>query len=454
MPDWLMSIPAFIVAIGVLVAVHEYGHFWVARKLGVRVLRFSIGFGPKIWGRTRGGTEYWLAAIPLGGYVKMLDEREGPVAREERHRAFNCQPPWKRILIVAAGPAVNFLFAIVAYWCVLTLGVEGMRPVLDTPATDTAAYQAGIRGDDQVLELNGKPVPTWHELRLGILKEALFNDSVELTLQRSGAEPEVYSLKLPISGHGVDPKYLFLGIGLVPYRPPVPAVIGEIIQGEAADLAGLQVGDEVLAFNDQIISDWMQLVTLIGQNPEQEVKFTILRNQEPLDVRIRLGSVVDDEAIRGRLGAGVDVDPSLWQDLRAEYQPGPWRALPEAVQRTWDMSVLTIGMFGHMLFGEVSWKNVSGPVQIASYAGQSANIGLDVYLAFMALVSVSLGVLNLLPIPVLDGGHLLYYVVEMIRGKPLSERIQLAGQKLGLVMLAALMTVALYNDFLHLFSGG
>ncbi len=452
MPDWIVSIPAFIVAIGVLVAVHEFGHFWVARKLGVRVLRFSIGFGPKIWGKTANGTEYWLAAIPLGGYVKMLDEREGPVDADEKHMAFNVQHPWKRILIVAAGPGVNFLFAILAYWCVFTMGISGMKPVLDAPGVDTPAYSAGIVGDEQVLSLNHRPVPTWHELRLGILKEALTSDSVLLVVKDPSGNTR--QIDLPVAGYGLDPRRLFMSIGLRPFQPPVPAILGEIIPGETAEMAGLQVGDEVLSFNAEVVSDWMQLVTLIGEHPEQEVDFGIRRNGEIFHQKIRLGSVVEAESIRGRLGAGVDVDPGLWQDLRAEYKPGPLKAIPEAIRRTWDMSVLTVGMFGHMLFGDVSWRNVSGPVQIASYAGKSASIGLDVYLAFMALVSVSLGVLNLLPIPVLDGGHLLYYVVELLRGKPLSERVQVAGQKFGLVMLAALMTVALYNDFLHLFSGG
>lgn len=451
MPDWTLSIPAFIVAIGVLVAVHEYGHFWVARRLGVRVLRFSIGFGPKLWGTTRKGTEYWIAAIPLGGYVKMLDEREGPVAREERHRAFNRQPPWKRILIVVAGPAVNFIFAIFAYWCVLVMGVPGMQPLLAEPPADTPAYIAGLRGGERVLTLEGREMATWHELRLAVLKRALFDDELNLTVtDEQGTEVEI---QLATEGIGLDPRQLFPQLGLLPYRPVVPAVLGEIIQGEAAEAAGMKVGDRITAFNNEEISDWSRLVALIAENPEKEVLLEIERDGRLFEQKIRLGSVVQDEHLRGRLGAGVDVDPSLWQDLRAEYKPGVFAAMPEAVRRTWDMSVLTLGMLGHMLTGEVSWRNVSGPVQIASYAGQSASIGLDVYLAFLALVSVSLGVLNLLPIPVLDGGHLLYYLVEMLRGRPLSERVQAAGQRLGLVMLGVLMTVALYNDFLHLFSG-
>lgn len=451
MPDWLLSIPAFIIAIGVLVSVHEYGHFWVARKLGIRVLRFSVGFGPKIWGTTRQGTEYWLAAIPLGGYVKMLDEREGPVPEDQRDQAFNTQAPWKRILVVAAGPGVNFIFAIFAYWCVLTMGVTGLKPLLDDPVEGSPAEMAGVHGADTVLRLNGREVPTWHDMRLGIIKEGIFGEALELELL--SPEGQIRKARIDLEGLGVDPRQLLEGVGLRPQRPQVPPVFAEIIEGGAAEAAGLQPGDRVMAFNGEAVDDWSQLVSLIRSHPEQLVTFRIERNGDIFSQDIQIGSVVDSGNLSGRLGAGVDVDPALWQDLRIEHSMGLLAAIPEAVRRTWDMSLLTLGMFGHMLLGDVSWENVSGPVQIASYAGQSASIGLEVYLAFLALVSVSLGVLNLLPIPVLDGGHLLYYSIEWVRGKPLSERIQLAGQKLGFIMLAALMTVALYNDFLHIFDG-
>lgn len=451
MPDWLLSVPAFIVAIGILVSIHEYGHFWVARKLGIRVLRFSVGFGPRLWGMERNGTEYWLAAIPLGGYVKMLDEREGPVSEAEVHRAFNRQPPWKRILVVAAGPGVNFLFAILAYWGVLTMGVTGLKPVLDTPIEHSPAAMAGLQASDTILRLNGQPTPTWHELRLGIMKQSLGNNDLVIDVRSVDGTERQHAVSL--DGLGLDPQQLFGALGLQPYRPPVPPVLGEILPEGAAEAAGLRVGDRITTFDGTPVNDWADLVTLIRAHPEKTITFTLERKGEVIRQDIQLGSVIENGQMLGRLGAGVDVDDSLWQDLRVEYRVGPLAAIPQAVQRTWDMSVLTLGLFGHMLLGEVSWKNVSGPVQIASYAGQSASIGLEVYIAFLALVSVSLGVLNLLPIPVLDGGHLLYYGIEWLRGKPLSERVQVAGQKLGFAMLAALMTVALYNDFLHVFSG-
>lgn len=447
--DLLQTITAFIVAIGVLVAVHEFGHFWTARKLGVRVLRFSVGFGPKIWGRVHNGTEYWLAAIPLGGYVKMLDEREGDVAPEERHQAFNTQAVWKRILIVAAGPGINFLLAIVLYWCVLVMGTEGLRPFLAEPAAETLAYSAGIRGGEEVLQVNDQPMETWQALRIQLLAEAIEAESLRLLVQLPDGSQK--NVEVPLAGVSVDPEQLFTQLGLNPYRPKVPALIGEIVPGEAAALGGLQVGDEIRGFNDQAIDNWLDLVQLIGLNPGKQVTLLLQRDGSEKEVTLRLGSVEQNGQLLGRLGAGVDVDPQIWQDLRAEYRLSPTAAVPEAFRKTWALSWLTLRMLGKMVVGDISWRNVSGPLQIANYAGQSASIGLEVYLSFLALVSISLGVLNLLPVPVLDGGHLLYYAIELVRGKPLSEEAQAVGLRIGMGLLLMLMTVAMYNDITLLF---
>ncbi len=449
--DLLQTILAFIGAIALLVAVHEYGHFWTARRLGVRVLRFSIGFGPKLWGKVHNGTEYWISAIPLGGYVKMLDEREGPVPASQRDLAFNTQALWKRSLIVAAGPAVNFLLAMLLYWMVLVAGTEGLRPLLSQPPADSLAYSAGLRAGDEVLSVNDRPIATWQELRIHLLKDALDGESLTLTILRESVQQTV---RVPLDDVSADPERLFNALGLQPFRPRIPPLIGEVVPGEAADRAGLQVGDLIRAFNGQEIDDWSALVQLIAANPDTDVKMRIQRGGGEFLVNLRLGSIESGAVRRGRLGAGVDVDPQIWQDLRAEYRLSPLAAVPEAIRRTWDMSWLTLRMLGEMLVGEVSWKNVSGPLQIATYAGQSASIGFEVYLSFLALVSVSLGVLNLLPVPILDGGHLLYYAIEGVRGKPLSEEMQAMGLRIGMALLLMLMVVAMYNDITLLFGRG
>ena len=449
--DLLQTILAFIGAIGLLVAVHEYGHFWTARRLGVRVLRYSIGFGPKVWGRVHNGTEYWLSAIPLGGYVKMLDEREGTVAPNERHLAFNTQVVWKRILIVAAGPMVNFLLAILLYWIVLVMGTEGLRPILSEPPTPSIAQRAGLQNGDEVLALNGRDMSTWQELRIHLLTDGLDGGSLALRILRDGQEQQV---SLPMDGVSADPEKLFSALGMQPYRPLIKPLIGEIVPGEAAAQAELKVGDIITRFNDQPIDDWAALVQLIAANPDAETRLGVTRNGQQFELSVQLGSIEHNGQRRGRLGAGVDVDPQIWQDLRAEYRLSPLVAVPEAFRRTWDLSWLTLRMLGEMVVGEVSWKNVSGPLQIANYAGQSASIGLDVYLSFLALVSISLGVLNLLPIPVLDGGHLLYYAIEWLRGRPLSEQTQAMGMRIGMSLLLMLMVVAMYNDITLLFGRG
>ncbi|MGB1580709.1 MAG: RIP metalloprotease RseP, partial [Nevskiales bacterium] len=399
----------------------------------------------------RDGVEYALSAIPLGGYVKMLDEREGPVSEEEKSQAFNTQAVWKRILIVAAGPGVNFLLAILLYWLVLVMGTEGMRPLLAAPSENSLAAQAGIMGGEEVLSLNGQSIATWQRLRIELLKQSLATEDLAVVLRDANGYNK--TLQIDLSDVGNDPEELFARLGFSPYRPKVPAVLGEIVSGEAAQLAGLQAGDHIVAFNGSAVEDWGAFVSLVAAQPNQQVSLTYERNGLPQQIQLRLGSVEHNGQSRGRLGAGVDVDPQIWQDLRAEYRLTPWAAVPEAMRRTWDLSWLTLRMLGEMLIGEVSWRNVSGPLQIANYAGQSASIGLDVYLGFLALVSVSLGVLNLLPVPVLDGGHLLYYVIELLRGRPLSDETQAMGVRIGMAMLLMLMVVAMYNDVTLLFGG-
>ncbi len=443
---------AFIVAISLLVAVHEYGHFWVARRLGVRVLRFSIGFGRRLFGWRRGEVDYWISAVPMGGYVKMLDEREGPVPENELGRAFNRQPPWKRMLIVAAGPGVNFLFAALLYWAVFMLGVTGLRPFIGTVPEQSLAAQGGLKGGELVLSLNDEPISDWQQLRLGLLEFALDRETVVLEVRDAqGAER---TINLDLARVSADPALLFNELGLNPARPPLPAIIGEVQSGSAAEAAGLRAGDHIRALDGAEVRDWPQLVEWISARPGAKVRIRFERAGQTQETSALLQVVEEGGQTRGRLGAIVDTNSQIWQDLRAQYEitvrqaPGP--ALLAAFKETWDVSALTLKLLGHMFTGLVSWEHVSGPIQIAQYAGATAGMGLVAYLSFLALVSVSLGVLNLLPVPLLDGGHLLFDGLEWLRGRPLSDATQQVGQRIGIGLLAALMTLALYNDIARL----
>ena len=452
MDNWFAAVPAFIFAIAVLVAVHEWGHFFVARRLGVKVLRFSIGFGSRLWGRTgRDGTEYWVSAIPLGGYVKMLDEREGPVAEHELHLAFNRQEVWKRFLIVAAGPVLNFLFAIVAYWIIFMIGIPGLKPLIAEVPRDTVAWAAGLRGGEQVVEVAGEPTVTWNELRTELLAAALEGELADVRVRARDGEES--TLQLDMRGMSADPEKLFAALGMDPFQPKVEPLIGVIEEESAAERAGLRKGDRVVAIADQPVEDWAKLVEWVRAHPGSSTKIVVLRAGSRIALPLEIASAGSGAAAVGRIGAGVDVNPEMWQDLRAVRKYGPLQAIPAAVAQTWDLSVLTLRLMGRMVIGDVSWKNVGGPIQIAQYAGYTASIGLVSFLGFLALVSVSLAVLNLLPVPVLDGGHLLYYGFEFVRGKPLSERLQMLGQRIGVALLVALMCVAFYNDITRLLAG-
>lgn len=452
MNNWWVAVPAFIFAIAVLVAVHEWGHFFVARRLGVRVLRFSIGFGNKIWGRTgRDGTEYWISAVPLGGYVKMLDEREGPVEAKDLPLAFNQQVVWKRLLIVAAGPALNFLFAMAAYWLIFMIGIEGWRPLLAEVPQDSVAYSAGLRGGEEIIEVDGEATVTWNELRTALLESALRDERLPIRIrERDGNESR---LTLDMTGLPADPEKLFPTLGMEPFQPAIEPIIDTVETGSAAERAGLRKADRVLAVDGQAVTDWTMLVNWIRSHPGARARLRVLREGAEIELLVEVATVGEGETQIGRIGAGVDVNPEMWQDLRAVRKYGPLQAIPAAVVQTWDLSVLTLKLMGRMLTGDVSWRNVGGPIQIAQYAGYTASIGLVSFLGFLALVSVSLGVLNLMPVPMLDGGHLLYYGFEAVRGKPLSDRVQLLGQKIGVGMLVALMCVAFYNDITRLLAG-
>lgn len=443
------SIGGFIITIGVLVAFHEFGHYWVARRCGVKVLRFSIGFGKPIWTyRAKDGVEWVLSAIPLGGYVKMLDERDGEVAPGERHQAFTQASVHKRMAIVAAGPLFNFALAIALYWCVFVIGVQGLKPVLAQPPEGSVAAQANLQAGEQVTMVGDAPIPTWTELRTEIIERAL--DRGELPLTVKSPDGSLRSVVLPLQNVRVDPELLFQDLGLEPYQPKLPAKLDVVQAGGAAEAAGFKPGDELLSFDGTPIESWQQWALWVRAHPGEVTKVRVRRDGQELELTTILGRVEEGGRSLGRFGASVANPGDLWQDLRAVSQSGPLEAIPRAASETWRMSALSLRMLWRMVTGEVSVKNVSGPIQIAQVAGYSAQVGWIPFLSFMAVVSVSLGVLNLLPVPVLDGGHLLYYGVEALKGSPLSERAQEAGQRIGLTLLALLMGLAFYNDIVRL----
>ena len=449
------SIAAFIVAIGVLVTIHEFGHFWVARKMGVKVLRFSIGFGKPLWIKKAGRdqTEYVIASIPLGGYVKMLDEREGEVAAEDIDRAFNRKSVWRRFAIVAAGPAFNFIFAIVAYYLIYLAGVAGIKPMVGEVANPSPAYFAGVKKQDTILSINGVETISWERARFSLLEESVDRGTITLVVQ--GLDMQISEKTLDLSGLRLlqDEQIDLMGeLGLSMWRPDIPPVIDEVIPDGAAEAAGVMAGDEILALDGKAISNVNQWVDLIRAHPGRMLSLLVLRQGEKVTLQI-------SPAIRGENGSsygfiGVKNRIEIPQDIRRQMQVveryGPVGALGEALDKTWRMSWLTLKVLGKLVIGEASVKNLSGPITIARYAGLSARIGLEQFFGFLAIISISLGVLNLLPIPILDGGHLFYYLIEMLKGSPVSEYTEMVGQKIGIALLFGLMSIAIYNDLLRL----
>jgi regulator of sigma E protease len=446
---------AFIVAIGVLVSVHEFGHFWVARRLGFKVLRFSIGFGRPLlrWrGRAPDYTEYWLSAIPLGGYVKMLDEREGPVAAVEQDRSFNQRPIWQRILVLLAGPAFNFLFAIVAYWVMFSVGVPGTKAVIGAVVEDSVAARAGLVPNDQIEAVGGRPTATWEGATLVIFEELLGSGRIELQVREPSGDTK--NVVLDVRGRSrelTEPAALYSGLGIRP-GPIVPAVVGTVTPGSAAEAAGLQAGDEVLRADGHKIADWEQWVDFIRKRPGESVTLEIRRGADTLELPVTIGSAEDKGATVGRIGASrPDLPASAFESLRAEQRYGVLEALPRGIATTWQMTSLTLRMLGHMVVGEVSLKNMSGPIAIATVAGDAAQAGFRAFFDVLAVLSISLGIINLVPIPLLDGGQVLYQVLEGIKGSPLSERALAVGQQIGVFFLIVLMSFVFYNDLTRIF---
>ncbi len=451
MGDLIYSVGGFLVALGILVTFHEYGHFWVARRLGVKVLRFSVGFGRPLWRRrARDGVEYVVAALPLGGYVKMLDETEGEVPPAERHRAFNRQPLYKRSLIVAAGPAANFLFAVLAYWVVFLVGVEGVKPVVGHVVAGSLAEAAGFRRGDLLVAVDGRPVRSWSEPRMELFERALNQEAVPFTVRTADGRLETRVLDFSrLPAREIDSAFLERAVGLIGYLPEFPPVAGAVQPGSPAAAAGLAPGDRILAVDGRPVASWQEVVEAVRAAPGRALVLQVQRGGETRELTVVPEAVAADGGAIGRIGVQVAPVP-VPPEMRVRLTYGPLEALGRALHSTWLMSALTVRMLYKMLLLEVSVKNISGPLTIAQYAGHSAQLGLDRFLLFLALVSVSLGVLNLLPIPVLDGGHLLYHAVEAVRGAPLSQEVMLWGQQIGILLLIGLMGLAFYNDLLRL----
>ena len=452
--DWLTNIAGFLLVIGVLVTVHEFGHFWVARRVGVKVLRFSVGFGRPLLKRTGAdGTEYVLAAIPLGGYVKMLDEREGPVEPAQLEGAFNRKPLWARNAIIVAGPAFNFMLAILAYWAVFVIGSLEVKPIVGEVAPETPAASAGLAEGDELKRIGGTEVEAWDQAIMAFLDAANDAPFGVLVERADGTQAE---RRMDTRGVRLldEPGEVLDRLGLQPWRPRIDPVIERVIEGSAAAATGIQAGDTVTQIDDQVIRHWGDLVASVYDRPGEQVTVTVQRNSQTIDYAVTLGGRGEGDDRVGVLGVAPAVPESLFADARHEVRYGPIAAIPQAVGATWNAATLTVDVLVKMVVGQASVKNISGPINIAQYAGDSVSLGITPFLKFLAIVSLSLGILNLLPVPILDGGHLLFNTIEWLRGRPLSEAAQGIGQQVGMGLLLMLMTLAFYNDLHRLFAVG
>ncbi|AZE87993.1 sigma E protease regulator RseP [Pseudomonas orientalis] len=443
----LYMIVGTLVALGVLVTFHEFGHFWVARRCGVKVLRFSVGFGmPLVRWHDRRGTEFVIAAIPLGGYVKMLDEREGEVPADQLDQSFNRKTVRQRIAIVAAGPIANFLLAMVFFWVLAMMGSEQVRPVIGAVESGSIAAKAGLVAGQEIVSIDGEPTTGWGAVNLQLVRRLGESGTVNVVVREQDASAESpRELVLDRWLQGADEPDPIKSLGIRPWRPALPPVLAELDPKGPAQAAGLKAGDRLLALDGQALGDWQQVVDLVRVRPDTKIVLKVEREGAQIDVPVTLSVRGEAKAAGGYLGAGVkgvEWPPSMVREVSF----GPLAAIGEGARRTWTMSVLTLESLKKMLFGELSVKNLSGPITIAKVAGASAQSGVADFLNFLAYLSISLGVLNLLPIPVLDGGHLLFYLVEWVRGRPLSDRVQGWGIQIGISLVVGVMLLALVND--------
>lgn len=472
----VQAVLALALALSVLIAFHEFGHYWVARRLGVRVLRFSIGFGRPLfhwWPRRQPGrllpavtfgagpplrppeiaadaSEFVVAALPLGGYVRMLDEREGEVPRDQLHRAFNRQPPWVRIAVVSAGPIANLLFAVLAYWLAYLLGIPGIRPVVGEVDAESIAARAGLRGGDEIVAVAGAATPTWEAVLNASMPEVVRKSSVAVEVQRNGVTAQLQVDFGAFDLDAISRQGFFAELGARPKSAGLAPVIARIAPGSPAERAGFRIGDFVVAADGESIRDGYHWIAYIRARPEVPIRALVTNGDEQRELTVVPERVEDAADSYGRIGAEIGAPQELDPAMRGVERYGPVAAIGKAVSSTWDMAAMTVKLLWRMLFREASTSNLSGPISIAGYASKSASLGVVAFLTFLAVVSTGLAVINLLPIPLLDGGHLFFYLLESALGRPVPEAIQNVGQQIGLVILLGLMSLALYNDILRI----
>ncbi len=444
----LIAIAAFLISVTLLVTVHEFGHYYVARLCGVKVLRFSIGFGKRLVGRrTKSGTEFVISALPLGGYVKMLDEREGEVKEEDKPYAFNRKPLWQRFLIVLAGPAVNLLVAVLFFWLILISGVTKVAPIIGEVAPQSPAAVAGMQSGQEILQVAGKVTPGWSDVYRELLRYMGDKRDIAITT-KPWPTGDKATHQLPLKNWKVDSArpQLLKSLGITPYMPQGPLLVKAVVAKGAAAKAGVKPGDIILGVNGQTHEHLGKLLIFLRAHPHERITLDLKRGDETLTLPATL-----DEDKQGQGHLGVQLVPPPWpKDMVRQVRYTPGSAIPKAFSQTWRMSILTLQMMGKMIVGMISVKTVSGPIGIAVIAGQSISLGWMAFANFLALISLTLGIINLLPIPMLDGGHLMYYCIEFIRGKPVSERTQAIGYRFGLVFLVGLLLLAVYNDLWRL----
>ncbi len=447
----LWSLAAFIVALGVLITVHEFGHFWVARRCGVYVQRFSVGFGRTLWRRTdKHGTEYVLAVIPLGGYVKMLDERNETVPDEMRHQSFNSKTVWQRAAIISAGPIANFIFAVFAYWLVFIIGVPAVRPVVGEVTPQSIAAQSNISPGMELKSIDGIETPDWDSVRLSLIGE-IGNNQTTLGVSQFGGS-EVVEKKLDLTQWRFDPEKQdpVVALGIIPRGPQIESVLAEVQTDSAAQKAGLQAGDRIVKVDGQVLANWRTFAMQVRDNPGKPIALEVERAGSSVDLTLTPDSKsVGKGKEQGFAGVVPKVIP-LPDEYKTIRQYGPFVAFYEAGDKTWQLMKLTVNMLGKLITGDVKLNNLSGPISIAQGAGMSAEYGLVYYLMFLALISVNLGIVNLFPLPVLDGGHLVFLAIEKLKGGPVSERVQNFSYRIGAIVLVMVMGLALFNDFSRL----
>lgn len=448
----LFIIVAAILLLGPLIAIHEFGHYFVARKLGVKVLVYSIGFGPTVlkWTSKKSGIQYQLSALPLGGYVKMLDEREGNVAEADLPYAFNRQHPWKRIAIVAAGPLINLIFAVLLFWVLFLPAQEQLNTRVGKVLLNTPAATAQMQVGDKITAVDGTKTTTWEQLNFALVDRAGETGVIHIDADRNG---QLQSFELPIKNFLKDQNQSPLdSLGFIPFRPHIPATVMKLSEDGAAIRQGMKEGDRIVAIDGVKMKDWFDVVEVVQASPEKLLKIDVLRQNQlvhlevmPQGKRDNMGNVSGVLGVQNNPGKVV-----IPEEYKQTIQYGPVEAFGKALDKTGQISTMILNSMVKMVRGLIGLENLSGPITIAKVAGQSAEMGWQTFISFMALMSVSLGILNLLPIPMLDGGHLVYYFIELIRGKPVSEQIQLVGLKIGMVLLGSMMLLALFNDFMRL----